>query len=179
MTTIGGVKILAITGFMLLYACEKTGEPGIQSMEGTYIGTLVQESGLKNISAALKDADDAFAEITIVEDGIIEVYCHGDHLDTTFMLNYYDHDDSIMVCNTGDDFESLYGHMLGSGHMGGPMMGDIQQGESEWIHHLHDEHDESDEHFGGFNMDEGMFTYTFRMMDQAGQYHLTFQGAKE
>lgn len=179
MKKIRGVKILVITGLMFFYACEKTGEPDIQSIEGTYIGTLVQESGLKGILAGDNVSDDAFAEVTMVEDGLIEVYCHGDHLDTTFMLNYYDHNDSIMVCNTGDDFENLYGHMLGSGHMGGGMMEDILQGESEWMHHVHDEHDESDEHFGGFNMDEGMFTYTFRIMDQTAQYHLIFQGIKE
>lgn len=179
MKTIDGVKILGIAGFMMLYACEKIGESDNQSIEGTYTGTLVQEGGLKTISATLNETGDAFAEVTMVEDGLIEVYCHGDQLDTTFMLNYYDHNDSIMVCNTGVDFENLYGHMLGSSHMGGGMMGDIQQGESEWMHHMHDEHNESDEHFGGFNMDEGMFTYTFRMMDQTHQYNLTFQGNKE
>ncbi len=179
MKTIEGVKITVIAGFMLLFACEKTGEPGIQSIEGTYHGTLVQEGGLKTISASLYNTGDAFAEVTMMEDDLIEVHCHGDQLDTTFMLNYYDHNDSIIVCNTGVDFENLYGHMLVSGHMGGGMMGDIQQGETEWMHHLNEEHDDEDEHFGGFNMDEGMFTYTFRMMDQTHQYNLTFQGTKE
>ena len=56
----------------------------------------------------------------------IEVHCFGKEIDTTFMLDYYEHNDSVMVCLTGSDFEFMYGHMLGEGHMGGGMMNDIQ-----------------------------------------------------
>jgi hypothetical protein len=40
-------------------------------------------------------------------------------MDTTFMLNYYENHDSVMVCMTDSDFEHEYGHMMGAGHMSG------------------------------------------------------------
>jgi hypothetical protein len=89
------------------------------------------------------------------------------------------HNDSAYVCLTGVDFESMYGHMLGSGHMGGSMMGDIGDDETEWMHHMSDEHDDGDEHFGGFDMHNETFTYSIEMMDENGTYYLKFHGSKE
>ena len=62
-------------------------------------------------------------------------------LDTTMRFSHYYHHGSVKVCLTGDDFENMYGHMLGERHMSGGMM-----------NHMNDEHHQGDEHFGGFDM---------------------------
>ena len=173
------LKTFAIAGFIVMTACEKTEEPINQSIEGTYIGSLVQENGLKSLGFGREAGDEATAEITHMGEGLIQVHCLGSDLDTTFHLNYYEHDDSVMVCFTGDDFEHFYGHMLGSGHMGGGMMEDVHDGETEWNHHMSDEHDGGDEHFGGFNMHEATFTYSFLMMENSTPYYLRFHGVKD
>lgn len=41
------------------------------------------------------------------------------------------------------------------------------------------ENNEGDEHFGGFNMQDGTFTYSFQMEDETSLYYLTFQGVKQ
>ena len=121
----------------------------------------------------------ATSEVTKTGDGEIEVHCYGDELDTTFMLNYYSNNDSVMVCLTGNAFEEMYEHMMGQGHMGGGMMGDISDGETPWQHHLNDEHQPGDEHFGGFDMINNTFGYRFQMTDGDNQYLLNFKGTKD
>jgi hypothetical protein len=68
--------------------------------------------------------------------------------------------------------------MMGEGHMGGGMMGDITNGETPWQHHLNDEHQSGDDHFGGFDMTNHTFGYSFQMMNGNNQYMLNFQGTK-
>ncbi len=165
-----GLAVLVIA----LASCESIDDIVEKDVEGTYIGTLTEESSLKSALDEGQD-DDATADIIDMGDGIIEVHCYGAEFDTTLLLNYYDHNDSVMVCNTGADFESMYGHSLGQGHMGGGLMGDMNNGESNWMHHMSDEHEAGDEHFGGFNMENHSFEYTF--LTGNGSYH--FQGNKE
>jgi hypothetical protein len=162
------ILLVAILALFIMNACDNDDDASIDSLEGTYVGTITIESGLKSTF-------DATAEITKISDEQIQVHCFGSELDTTFMLNYFEHNDSIMVCLTGDDFEHMYGHRYGEGHMSGGMMGDRQNGETEWMHHMSDEHKEGDEHFGGFDMMNHSFGYTFKMTDH--RYH--FQGTKE
>ena len=69
--------------------------------------------------------------------------------------------------------------MLGSGHMGGSMMGDIRDDETEWMHHMSDEHVDGDQHFGGFDMHDETFTYSIKMMDESEPYYMKFSGLKE
>lgn len=166
---------------VLFAACEKeeTGEElQEKSVEGIYSGTLTEE-GTKSANGIAENMAEATAEVTIVGENEIQVNCYTSDFDTTFMLNYYEHHDSAYVCFTGERFEEMYGHMLGGGHMMGGMMGDLNEGETEWRHHMNDEHDEDDEHFGGFNMDDHTFSYTFRMMDGDTPYNLMFQGSKQ
>jgi len=152
-------------------ACEKLDDIDAKDIEGTYIGTLTEESVMKSIlDGGLNDTTD----IIDMGDGMIEVHCYGALLDTTILLNYYDHYDSVMVCFTGEAFENTYGHVLGMGHMGG-MMSDVNSGETNWMHHMDDEHDHDDEHFGGFNMEDHSFEYTFESAH--GSFH--FQGTRE
>lgn len=169
-------SMVAIAMFGLV-ACEKSESPIDENIEGTYIGTLTGINSLKSGSTA-KTEDDAMAEITKIGKETIEVHIHNVELDTTFMLNYYEHKDSVEVCFTGDDFESMYGHMLGQGHMNGGMMDDMQNDETEWVHHLNDEHQNGDEHFGGFDMQDHTFGYRFSRMKGGTPDYLQFQGKK-
>ncbi len=165
---------IVVLGFT---ACNKTDEPIDNSIEGTYVGTLTTY-GLKSGSGVMSGSSNATADVTKIKDGEIEVHCYSDDIDTTFMLNYFENHDSVMVCLNGEDFEHMYGHMYGQGHMGDGMMGDITNGETEWQHHMDDEHQNGDEHFGGFGMGNQTFGYHFKMMDGNMPYSLNFQGTK-
>lgn len=166
--------IALLAGFL---ACNKTEEtPQDNSIEGTYKGTLT--ASLKSAEGLFPGSADATAVVNKSGDELIEVHCFTDEIDTTFMLNYYENNDSVMVCLTGDAFGEMYGHMMGQGHMGGGMMGDINPNETEWQHHLNDEHQPGDEHFGGFDMMNHSFGYTFEMMDGENHYSVHFEGTK-
>ena len=65
--------------------------------------------------------------------------------------------------------------MPGTGHLSDGMMSDNQNGETEWEHHMSDEHNEGDEHFGGFDMLNHSYGYTFNWNGM--DYH--FQGTKK
>lgn len=171
----------AAVALVLFTACEK--EESVEkikekSVEGVYNGTLTEE-GTKSATGITESMTEATAEVTIVGENEIQVNCYTSDWDTTFMLNYYEHQDSAYVCFTGERFEEMYGHMLGGGHMMGGMMGDIGEGETEWMHHMDEEHDKGDEHFGGFNMDDHSFSYTFQMNEGHEPYYLHFKGTKE
>lgn len=166
---------LIVLGFS---SCSKTDDTVIDnSIEGRYVGT-VTATELKSAGGVKPGSFNATADVSKIQDGVIEVHCYSDELDTTFMLDYFNNNDSVMVCLTGDAFEEMYGHMMGQGHMGGGMMGDINTGETEWMHHLNDEHQPGDEHFGGFDMTNHSFGYSFEMTEGANSYMLNFQGTK-
>lgn len=168
--------ILAVPAILLLSACDNKNAE-IESIEGTYTGILVNDNQLKSTmeeAAMNEDTVDATAEVYGLSENKIEIHCSGSDFDTTFVMNYYSHHDSAYVCFTGDRFEQAYGHMPGSGHMGGSMS-DMMHGETEWMHHLDDEHMEGDAHFGGFDMQHHTFGYTFQMENG----HMTFQGTKK
>jgi hypothetical protein len=171
------VMIAALT-FLVMVACNRAEDTYVKSIEGTYIGSLSKD-GLKNKSGVAIGDNSATAVVSRKGDGLVEVHCYGGELDTIFMLNYYEHNDSVMVCLTGDDFENTYGHMMGQGHMDGGMMGDISNEETEWMHHINDEHHNGDEHFGGFDMMNNTFWYRFKMMEGGSPYYMKFQGEKE
>ena len=83
-------------------------------------------NSLKSSALDGLENDHGTAEVKMMGDNQIEVHCFGEVLDTTFMLDYYEHNDSVMVCLTGSDFSNMYGHGLGEGHMSGGMMNMIQ-----------------------------------------------------
>lgn len=166
---------IAVVLLVLFTACEKekTTDP---TVDGVYEGTL---SGVQTKSTeGVAESKPATAEISIIGDNEIRVNCYSDDFDTTYMMNYYHHNDSAYVCYTGDDFEEMYGHMLGEGHSGG-MMDDMHNGETEWMHHMDEEHDDGDEHFGGFDMGSQSFSYTFQMNRNDNSDDLHFQGIKQ
>ena len=166
-------------------SCEKSDDPTNKGIEGTYIGAFSSSDLLKSAPLDALNGGPGTTEVSLSGDNQIEVHCFGEEIDTTFMLGYYENNDSVMVCLLGDEFDEMYGHMLGeghmsgSGHMSGGMMGGIDPDETEWMHHLGDEHTSHDDHFGGFHIGEGTFTYSFRMMEGSSPYYLKFHGVKE
>ena len=175
------IVLIAITVVLTVFAlaaCEKSEEQFVNLIEGTYVGIITNSEGLKGQGAG-ETIGDASAEITKIRKGTIEVHLYNVELDTTFMLNVYEHQDSVQVCFTGDDFENMYGHKMGQGHISGGMMNDIQNDETEWMHHLNDEHQEGDEHFGGFDMQNHTFRYRFNLLDEGISKEFQFEGQKE
>jgi hypothetical protein len=178
MKKIGLITTMIALIISILSACEKSELPFDKAIEGTYVGTLTAGDGLKGRNFA-KTKKEATAEITKTGNGMMEVHLFAIDLDTTFMLNYYEHRDNVMVCFTGNDFENMYGHMLGQGHMDDGMMNDMQNDETEWIHHLSDEHQNDDEHFGGFDTVGHTFSYRIQMMVGPQSNYFQFEGEKQ
>ena len=163
--------LLSVVAILLFFSCEKSDQLKYNDVTGTYVGTLT--SNLVNRSSVNAVPEAATVVVSNVGDQI-QVHCFTENFDTTIMLDTYNHNDSVMVCLTGDEFENTYGHTLRQGQMNGGMMGDMQNNETEWMHHLNDEHQDGDEHFGGFDLQHHAFDYTFRMSNSANH----FQGVK-
>jgi hypothetical protein len=168
---LGLTSIFIIAICILFVACDKNTDLVNNDVIGVYKGTLTTNLTGKSVSSKTDNA--ATAEVKMVGDKI-QVHCFSEGFDTEVMLDLYEDNDSIMICLTGNDFENMYGHMLGQGHSTGGMMSDIHDNETEWMHHLNDDHQTGDEHFGGFDMIHRTFGYTFKMND--GDFH--FQGVK-
>ena len=173
-------RIKLLTGLMLaatllaVTSCEKSDDFFIRDVEGTYIGSFSQSTNLKAEVLDVNNENNGIAKVLLMGEGQIQVHCYGDDFDTTFMLDVYAHNDEYLVCQTGSDFQNEYGHAKGSGHMD-----HMSNSLTEWMHHMDDEHEDGDDHFGGFNMQDGTFTYSFRMTDDLSPYYLKFHGIKE
>ncbi|HKK10071.1 MAG TPA: hypothetical protein VJ939_04500 [Bacteroidales bacterium] len=172
------ISILAVVIILTATACEENNRNENNSPEGTYIGSLSRAEGNTPAKNIADEPTEATAVVEVIGDRQMEAHWTGHGIDTTMMLNYYDHQDSVLVCLTGNEFENQYGHMLGEGHMEGGHMSDMHDGETEWMHHMNDEHDPGDEHFGGFDMQDHTFTYRFEIMDEDTPVTLVFQGEK-
>ncbi len=173
------IGLMLSAAMLVVISCESSNDQVVGGIEGTYVGLFSKSPSLKSASLDGNGEHEGFAEISMMGENQILVHCYGNVIDTTIVLNYFEHNDSVKVCLSGDDFENEYGHMFGEGHMSGGMMGDMSSGETQWMHHMIDEHDEGDEHFGGFNMSNGSFSYSFRMMDGSTPSYLKFHGIKE
>lgn len=171
------IKIFAFSfiATLAIYGCNKSDDSTDNSIEGTYAGTLTTKSATGTITGS----SSATAEISKTGETLIQVHCFGTGIDTTFVLNYYDDNDSVFVCLTGIDFQNTYGHMMGQGHMMGGMMGDIKPGQTQWQHHMADEHKPGDVHFGGFNMMDHSFGYTFHKYVGGNHMIMEFEGVKK
>ncbi|NOY51041.1 MAG: hypothetical protein GXO88_10840 [Chlorobi bacterium] len=168
------MKYLLILGtavaLLLTSACKKDSYPSaadfIGDITGTYEGNFVKNG--------IIDQDSAIAEVIQVDGGQVQIHCYNGNYDTTFNMDVYYNNDSIMVCATGDTFEGMYGHMKGDSHMG-----DMMDGQNEWTHHMGDEHDSGDMHFGGFNMSLHSFGYTFQDGIGDSTQEIVFNGVRK
>ena len=157
--------LISIT--MIIFSCENSDDLNYNDVSGTYTGTLTSDlSSRSSNTESIKPAT-----VVVLRFGNqIQVHCYAEDFDTTIMLGTYDHNEEVMVCLTGEEFENMYGHMLGQVNMNGQM----QNNGTEWMQHLSNEHQEGDEHFGGFDMQHHTFNYTFRMNN--GDFY--FQGIR-
>jgi hypothetical protein len=170
-------KILACAfiATLAIYGCNKSDDSTDNSVEGTYVGTLTTKSA----TGTFIGSSNANADISKTTEGLIQVHCFGMGIDTTFMLNYFPDNDSVFVCLTGNDFKATYGHMMGQGHMMGGMMSDIKPGQTQWQHHMADEHKAGDKHYGGFDMMNHSFGYTFHNYNGGNHMIMNFEGTKK
>ena len=179
MKTSNYLKILlfAFVGTCVFGACQKDNQTGNQSVEGTYVGNFTSSTTLKNELIVGGNRVDT-AIVKQLNKGQVNVHCFGNDLDSTFILNTFHNGDSLMVCLTGTGFEHEYGHMMWQGSMmgGGNMMGNNS---TEWGKHMNGEHKAEDEHFGGFNMQNGTFGYSFKMINGNSFYYKKFQGMRK
>lgn len=171
------VLLFAFAGTFLFGACQKDEKTVNKSVEGTYFGSFTTTSTLKSATISTGDMMDT-AIVKLISNGQINVHCFGDDLDSTFILNTYQNGDSLMVCLDGQDFDNEYGHMMGQGSMmgSGNMMGNNS---TEWGRHMNGEHKVGDNHFGGFDMQNGTFGYSFKMMVGSSTNYKKFQGTKK
>lgn len=180
------VNMTAILVLVILAGCSKKDEPvPDQSIDGTYTGTLTA-SGLKSTSGAINGQVAATSTVTELNDSILEVHCYNDDLDTTFMLNYFNDNDSVIVCMNDSAFDEMYDDMMENGGMMGGMMGgmkggwtDRQSGETDWQYFMDNFPQAGALQIGGFNMMNHSFGYQFEMMDGDMPYNLTFQETKQ
>jgi len=179
MKTKNYIKVLlyAFIGTFVFVACQKGNKTVNQSVEGTYIGSFTTTSTLKSAMIATGNRMDT-AIVKLISNGQINVHCFGDDMDSTFILNTYENGDSLMVCLDGQDFDNEYGHMMGQGSMmgSGGMMGNNS---TEWGKHMNGEHKVGDNHFGGFDMQNGTFSYSFKTMEGTSTNFRKFQGTKK
>jgi len=92
------------------------------------------------------------------------------------MLDYYEHNGSIMVCLTGAEYKNMYGYEHDARMMTGNGMNNMHKGNTEWMRHLNNSHDPEDDHFfGGFDRNHHSFTCSFIWQDEV----VTFTGLKQ
>jgi len=179
MKTKNYIKVLlyAFIGTFVFVACQKGNQTVNKSVEGTYIGGFTTTATLKSATIATGNMMDT-AIVKLISNGQINVHCFGNDLDSTFILNTFHNGDSLMVCLTGSSFEHEYGHMVGDGSMmgSGNMMGNNS---TEWGQHMNREHKVGDKHFGGFDMQNGTFGYSFKMITGSLTNYKKFQGTKK
>lgn len=170
--------MLVVLSIFIATGCEKTDNASKNEIAGTYSGTITK-SGLKSATGTISDVAQATAVITKISDSQIDVHCFNDEMDTTFMLNYYDHNDSVMAGLTSDEFENMFGYMPDMGDMsGGMMMGGSMDGMTDWEQHMASDSTADQELVGGFDMMSHTFGYHFQLMDGQTTYEMDFQGVR-
>ncbi|MFA9389434.1 MAG: hypothetical protein ACERKD_06485 [Prolixibacteraceae bacterium] len=166
--------IIVVMMLSIFTACNKTSEDISPSVEGTYTGTLIKSTGLKSIALD----GDVNVDVNLMDSITLEIHCYGGELDTTMMLNYYEENDSTFLCFSNEQFQGMFGYAFGSTHMmGGGMMGNND--DDEWMNHMQNENYTSNEHFGGFNMMDHSFDYTFNRSEDDSIAHFHFHGLKQ
>lgn len=174
MKNLKSIIIVGIIGITVIAtSCSKKTEPPkndiIAQVVGTYKGTLATGSV----------EHDGTTDVSAVNDSVIQIHCYDqDDFDTTFVMEMYENGDSVMLCNTGEDFYSQYGHyMMGRHHMSDDMMGNMGSMDNDWQQHLSSQHQPGDKHYGDFDMDNGTFNYSFEMGN--GMQTKIFSGRKK
>jgi hypothetical protein len=167
-------NILTLTVFvalliMTITSCNKEENQSqfdINTITGTYSGTIGEIENYKTTQPAT-------AIISLINETQLEIHCYSDLFDTTFIMDWYPHGDSLMLCATGNQFSQEYGHEKGNHHSG-------HQGASDndWGHHMGEDHNPDDMHYGGFNMNSHRFGYIFRISENSDFRFFEFKGER-
>ncbi|MGM1056173.1 MAG: hypothetical protein ACQEWG_09845 [Bacteroidota bacterium] len=80
--------ISTVLSMFVLAACEKSEDVSAQEIDGTYVGIL---TGFDNAKSETGVNESAIAEIRKSGKELIEVHLYSHRVDTTFMMNYYEH----------------------------------------------------------------------------------------
>lgn len=171
------LKLTAIIIFLVLVSCNKEDHFSDQSFAGTYIGTLTANN-LKKASEINTGPVGATSTVDEINNSTIEVHCFNDDLDTTFMLNYFDDYDSVIVCLNDSVFDEIYAQIMGQGGMMNDMM-NHQNDETDWQYMMNNFPQAGSLQMGGFDMMNHTFNYQFEMMDGDTPYTMSFQGIKQ
>jgi hypothetical protein len=169
--------VLLVLSIFIATACEKKYSTAKNDIAGTYSGTITK-SGLKSAIGTISDVAQATAVVTKISDTEIDIHCFNEEMDTTFMFNYYAHNDSVMAGLTSDEFESMYGYMPDMEAMSGGMMGSSMDGMTDWEQHMAIDSTAGKELIGGFDMMSHTFGYHFQLMDGQTTYEMEFQGSR-
>ena len=153
-------------------ACNKSTEVTMQSVEGTYTGTLSKTTSLK--SMALDSG--VHVDVNLMDSSSVEIHCYGGELDTTLMLNYYEENDSTFLCFSDEQFQGMFGYAYGSNHMMGGMMGGNAD---DWMDQMMGEDYTNNNNLGGFDMMDHSFDYTFNRSEGDSIAHFHFHGTKQ
>jgi hypothetical protein len=172
------LSLILLVGASIFVSCSKSDQTANQSVEGTYNGSFSTSNTLKGAQLALTGDVKGTAVVNMINSRQIKVHCFGTALDSTFILDIYNYGDSMKVCMTGNAFAKEYGHMMGQGSvMGGTSM--MGNNATAWAQHMNQEHKAGDEHFGGFNMVNHIFDYTFKQKAGSSSAFLKFHGNKQ
>lgn len=166
------VLIIGAIAIMMAVACNKTDELATSSIEGTYSGTMSKTSSLKSLNLA----GDVKTDVSVKDSSFLEIHCYGGELDTTLMLNFIEENDSTFLCFSNEQFQGMFGYAYGSSHMTGGMMGNNN---SEWMQRMMNENYTNNQHFGGFNMKDHSFDYTFNRVEGDSIMYFHFHGVKQ
>lgn len=138
----------------------------IDQITGKYTGSYTLEGQ--------STQNTAYAVISRVGGEQISVHCYGMLLDTTFVMQLYADNDSLMLCNIGTDFSHMYGHQYGMHHSN-----HYPGNSTEWMRHMIDEHLAADRHFGSFDMVHNTFDYRFEHMAGNANATIVFHGLRQ
>jgi hypothetical protein len=161
-------------------------EPLASEVIGSYSGTLTNSITNQSTPAQLT--------VTMENDSLVSINCTTDDFDSTIVMQLYQNNDSIMLCDTGQNFYNEYGHDLDSSDYCTDDSGDWDDdddnwnndddnwsGENNWTawtNHMNTQHDPNDIHFGGFNIKDNSCNISFSINNGGESYFELFSGTK-
>jgi len=122
------ILLIAMTTILYVSCGKNKYKPDMDSIVGTYQGTISYD--LDNSS------EDATTEITSSGEYSVNVHCHSNNFDTTFVMDIFQ-DGNVVFCNNGN-YNDKSSHMA----------------------KMH-QHCNTEEHHGYFDTDKKSFTYSF------------------
>jgi len=166
------ITALLFAGLTMFTSCnnDESDTSNERSYMDNIVGTYTGDFSLEKSSSGTP----AIANVSLNEEDQLIIHCYGEIMDTIIVMDAFQNGDSVMVCNTGEDFYQEYGHMGNGYHMM-----DMRMNQTEWMHHMQNDHQTGDEHYGGFDMQRHSFHYEFKMMENDTLHRITFNGVKQ